>query len=118
MTLTEQVLAQASLLAGNLNQESMDLLQVLCDGTVSALTARLRPGLTPEDCKADFISAASLFALASISSVDPLSTTNQIAIGDVTIRRDKSDVASNCLRSQAELIIAPYLKDRFTFMGV
>ena len=38
--------------------------------------------------------------------------------GDLSIRRRSMDAASNCLRNQAELMIAPYLKDRFSFMGV
>lgn len=118
MTIEEQVYTQALLLAGDLSPEQTALLKVLCQGAVASLTARLRRGLTPEDCKVDFISAASLFALAALSGVDPLTATSQIAIGDVTIRRDKTDAASNCLRSQAELIIAPYLADRFAFLGV
>lgn len=118
MTIGEQVFSQALLLAGELSQQETELLRVLCQGAVASLTARLRRGLTPEDCRADFISAACLFALASMSSVDPMTATSQIAIGDVTIRRDQTDAASHCLRSQAELIIAPYLQDRFSFLGV
>jgi hypothetical protein len=36
----------------------------------------------------------------------------------VTIRTGSGDAASNCLRYQAELIITPYLKDRFAFREV
>ena len=42
----------------------------------------------------------------------------QISAGDFTIKKGSRDAASNCLRSQAELMIAPYLKDRFSFKGV
>jgi hypothetical protein len=40
--------------------------------------------------------------------------------GDLTIRQGSTgrDAASNCLQRQAEMIILPYLKDRFSFMGV
>ena len=44
----------------------------------------------------------------------------QITAGDLTVRRATGydDAASKCLRNQAELMIAPYLKDRFSFLGV
>jgi len=44
----------------------------------------------------------------------------QFTAGDLTVRKATGydDAASKCLRNQAELMIAPYLKDRFTFRGV
>ena len=43
----------------------------------------------------------------------------QITAGDLTIRKSgNADPASNVLRNQAQLMIAPYLKDRFCFRGV
>lgn len=118
MTLKEQVLAQAALLAGPLDTRQMDLLDALCLASTAALTARLREGLTPEDCKADFIAAASLFALAALGGVDDMAQVEQLKVGDVTLNRGNRDAASNCLQAQAELMIAPYLKDRFCFRGV
>ena len=53
MTLKDQVFAQAALLAGDLSGRQTDLLSVLCTASTAALTARLKDGLTPEDCKAD-----------------------------------------------------------------
>ena len=38
--------------------------------------------------------------------------------GDLTIRKGSRAAAANCLRTQAELMMAPYLKDRFSFRGV
>lgn len=118
MMLTEQVFAQAQVLAGELDERQYYLLRTLCYGTASALAARLREGLTPEDCKADFLAAASLFALASLSSVTDAEQLEQVDIGDMALRRRSGDAASNCLRNQAELIIAPYLRDGFAFVGV
>ena len=118
MTLTEQIYAQALLLAGELEQKQMELLKILCRGANNSLASRLRDGLTPEDCKADFIAAASLFALAALSQADEESAVEMFQAGDLSIKRRSGDAASNCLRNQAELMIAPYLKDRFAFMGV
>ena len=115
MTLTEQVYAQSLLLSGDLEQRQEEMLKLLCGGAVSSLTARLREGLNPEDCLADFVAAASLYALAALSGQTDM---ERIVAGDVTLQRSSSDAAANCLRYQAEVIIAPYLKDRFCFKGV
>lgn len=119
MILKEQVFAQAALLAGQLDSEQTEILQVLCAAATASLTARLKDGLRPEDCKADFVAAASLFALAALNGIKDASALEQISAGDLTIRKKGTpDTASNVLRNQAELMIAPYLKDCFAFMGV
>ena len=120
MMLNQQVYAQALLLAGELEERQSQLLQVLCDGAVSSLEARLRDGITPEDCKADFIAAASLYALASLGSVEETVNVEEFKAGDLTVRQSKSgrDAASSCLQRQADMMILSYLKDRFSFMGV
>ena len=118
MTLTDQIFAQALLLAGELEHKQMDLLKILCRGANNSLANRRRDGLKPEDCKADFVAAASLFALSALSDADEDSAIEMFQAGDLSIRRRSRDAASNCLRNQAELMIAPYLKDWFSFLGV
>ncbi|MDD5864388.1 MAG: hypothetical protein PUD80_07135 [Firmicutes bacterium] len=120
MTLAEQVFAQAALLAGELDEHQTQLLKMLCSACAASLTARLREGLTPEDCKADFIAAASLFALANLNGVDESGQVSEFRAGDLTVRRGDGtqDAASRCLRRQAELMIAPYIRDGFTFRGI
>lgn len=44
MTLTEQVFAQAALLAGELDGRQTNLLRLLCGASASSLAARLREG--------------------------------------------------------------------------
>ena len=118
MMLTEQVFAQSLLLVGELEQHQMELLRTLCSAATTSLAARMRTGLTPEDCKADFIAAASLLALADLSCIGENANVEQISVGDFTVKKGSRDAASNCLRAQAELMIAPYLKDSFSFRGV
>ena len=118
MTLKEQVFAQAALLAGQLEGSRLEMLDVLCTASVASLTARLRPGLTPEDCKADFVAAASLYALAALNEVGDTDRLEEISAGDLPLRKSSADAAANCLRNQAEIMIVPYLKDRFSFRGV
>ena len=118
MSITDQVFAQAMLLSGAVTKEQEPLLQVLCQSAVNSLTARLRPGLSADDCKADFIAAASLYALASLSELDEVGQLERMQIGDVTMVRRSKSPASACLRSQAALMMGPYLVDKFAFRGV
>ena len=120
MMLSDQVYAQALLLAGELEEKQCQLLQILCTAATSSLEARLRDGITPEDCKADFIAAASLYALATLDGISETLQVEEFQAGDLTIRQssDRKAAASNCLRRQADMMILPYLKDRFAFLGV
>lgn len=118
MTLIEQTYAQAVLLSGTAGENQAQMLQVLCQSAVNHLTARLRPGLTPEDCKADFVAAASLYALAALSEIDDVSQLQRMQIGDVTVQRGSANAAASCLRNQAELMMGPYLVGKFSFRGV
>ncbi len=118
MILTEQIFTQAMLMAGELEPKQETMLKMLCRGASASLVPRLREGITPEDCKADFVAAASLFALAALNDVTDESQVRQFSAGDVTVRTGNGDAASNCLRYQAQLIITPYLKDRFSFREV
>ncbi len=117
MTLTEQVFAQARLLTGKDGSVNEALLEVFCQSATTSLTAQLREGLTPENCKADFIAAASLYALAALSETDEMSQLSHIQVGDVTMKRG-GDAAAACLRNQARLMMLPYLQDGFAFLGV
>lgn len=118
MTLTEQVYAQALMMSGALEEQDQSLLRLLSQGAVNCLTARLREGISPEDCKADFVAAASLLALAALAPARQDAQLGQVQVGDVALHRVGADPASRTLRNQAELIITPYLRDRFLFVGV
>ncbi len=118
MMLTEATFAQAVLLAGQLDERQLQLLQVLCRASCSCLAARLRDGITPEDCKADFVAAASLYALSALNEAGQTDTLEEFRAGDLTVRRSGTDTPSKCLHRQAELIIMPFLKDSFVFRGV
>ena len=118
MTLTEQIYAQARVLIRDLEDGDRPLLELLCRSAEVSLRAKLREGVTPEDCKADFIAAASLYALSAMSEADSGMLPEQITAGDLTLRRSSGDAAACCLRYQAELMMMPYVKDRFAFMGV
>ncbi len=117
MTLVQQVYAQAMMLSGLEDAMQSQLLQTFCRSSVVSLTARLRSGLTPDDCRADFVASAALFALAALSETDALAGLEQLQLGDLTLRRSGGP-AARCLRNQAELMMAPYLRDKFSFRSV
>ncbi len=118
MTLTEQIYAQAVLLTQDAESENLPMLEILCRSAEVSLKQNLRDGITPEDCKADFVAAASLYALAALSEMDELAQLSEIQVKDLTMRRGSTNTAACCLRFQAERMIQPYLKERFQFMGV
>lgn len=117
MTVKELVLAQALTLTGPLEEKQEALLSLLCSAAVSGLEGRLKDGLSVEDCKVDFIAAASLYALSALNEAGD--SGEEFRAGDLTIKQGGGgDAASRCLRRQAELILGPYLKRAFSFMGV
>ena len=118
MTLTEQIYAQALVLIQDSQDEDLAMLEILCRCSENSLRQKLRDGVTPDDCKADFVAAASLYALAALSEMDEVANMQQIQAGDLTLRRGSADSAACCLRYQAEVLMLPYLKDKFSFVGV
>lgn len=118
MSLTEQIFAQALVLIQDSTEVNQSLLEVFCRGAENALRQKLREELSPDDCKADFVAAASLLALAALSETDEEAQLEQIVVTDLTLRRRSTDSAACCLRYQAEVIMAPYMKDSFAFLGV
>lgn len=118
MSLTEQAFTQAMLLAGDLSPKREALLKTLCRGAIASLISRLRDGIKEADCQEDLVAAAGLYALAAMNDVGEDDPVTQFTAGDMTIRPGKSNTAANCLRYQAKWIMAPYLKDTFTFREV
>ena len=114
--MTEQIYALALLMAGKLTAEQENLLQMLCRVAKAQLEGRLRPGITAEDCRSDFVSAGSLLALAALSESD--GGPERFTAGDLTIQRGSQSAAAQCLRGQAELLMMPYVRDSFAFLGV
>lgn len=118
MALIEQVFAQAVLLADVHGESQQQMLRLFCQAAVSNLSAKLRPGITVEDCKADFVAAGALYALAALSETDPATNLQRMQIGDVTLVPGSASAASRCLRSQANLIMSPFCTDSFSFRRV
>ena len=111
MTIADQVLNQAELLTGELDDTGRERLRLLCTAAVRALTAQLRDGLSPEDIREDFVAAASLYALSRWGRGEDI---QEFRAGDLTVK--KGQVAN--LEAEALALLGPYLKTGFTFVGV
>lgn len=117
MTVTDQVIAQAQQLAGD-DQES-ELLNLLCRAAVSTLTAQLREDFTPESCREDFVTAASLYALSQWQRGRQSGLLREFKAGDLTLKSaDGGSVSPEILREQALELLRPYRKGAFSFRGV
>ena len=118
MTLTEQIAAQAKVLLRDLEEKDYAMLELLSRAAEISLKTKLREEIRVEDCIADFVAAASLFVVAAMSELDEVSQMEQITAGDLTMRRKSGNAAGCCLRYQAELMMMPYMRDPFAFVGV
>ena len=119
MMLGQQVFDRALLLAGEMDKTQEDILYVLCGSWASSLEARLRHGITVADCKEDFLTAAGLFALADLNALGQDAGVEEFRAGDLTVKKDgNGDRAGLCLQKQAGMLMKPYVKDSFSFLGV
>ena len=118
MTMTEVVYAEALLMAPDMTAQEQEMLRKLCHVAVVSLESKLRNNLTAADCHNEFTAAASMYALAALSEVSDVNQMEQITAGDLTIRRAGSPMAANCLRAQADLLMAPFVKRKIAFLGV
>lgn len=116
MNLTDQIFAQALLLAGQLDDRQQALLRVLCRGAECSLTARLREDV--QELGNDFVLAASLYALAALMESGELNGVESFTVGDVSVRKSGGTNRADTLRRQAEQMLKGYSKDGFSFQGV
>ena len=116
--MTERIFACAVLPAKDLDGQKQELLRLLCEVSESVLISRLRDGLMPEDCGEAFVTAAAWYALADLNAVAADLQVKEFKAGDLTVKQDSTEDFSRRLRKQADLLMAPYLKDAFSFTGV
>ena len=107
MTLNDQVLNQAELLAGEMDER----LRLLCAVAEKQLSRQLRDGVTPEDIREDFVAVASLLAYARWSRGQEV---QEFRAGDLTVKKGR---AGN-REGEALSLLGPYLKSDFVFLGV
>ena len=83
-----------------------------------ALTAQLRPGVTPESCADAFMVCAAWMALDGLSAAGGSGEVTSFTAGDVSIQTGNGG-SSGSLTEQIQRLMAPYLRDGgFYFQGV
>ena len=107
MTMIDQVLNQAELLAGEMDER----LRLLCAVAVKTLSAQLRDGVTPEDISEELVAAASLLAYARWSRGQDV---QEFRAGDLTVKKGQAGIPEG----EALALLAPYLKPGFACLGV
>ena len=106
---------------GQVSEEQLPVLEILCRAAEREAAARLRDGVTPADCGAVFPLGCAGLALAGLAGGQPTGGA-QFTAGSVTIREAGTGQClerAAALRQQGEAILAPYFRDRgFLFRGV
>lgn len=120
MMVADQVFSQAELLAGELDVSGRELLRLLCSAAVNTLSTQLREDVTPEQCREDFVAAASLYALGQWYQGRAGGEIQEFQAGDLTVKRGQSNsqLSPESLTRQALGLLRPYLRDSFCFQGV
>lgn len=118
MSMISLVMDQVIRIAGVEDPRQEAMLQLLCQAVVSELTAKLRTGLSPENCRADFAVSASLYVLAAWAETDDTVNLQHIQLGDLTVKPGGGESAARCLREHALRLLQPYCADGFSFRGV
>ena len=116
---TDEIFAVASAFCGAENET----LRPICAVAEKEITGKLSDGVSPGDCSETLIVAAALLAVSIYGQVlSGGSEAASFSAGDVSVtNKSGGSIASagNYLRSQAELMMAPYIDDNgFSFLGV
>lgn len=113
MTVSDQILNQTELLVGQLEDTDRERLRLLCRMVEGTLSRQLREDVTVEDCREDFVTAASILA---VSQWSPGEDVAEFRAGDLTVK--KGQRFPEHLKTQAFALLRPYLKSAFAFLGV
>ena len=114
--MTEQVLELLQALCGAGQDETV--LRALCGSACGVLDARLKDGLTPEDCGGAYPLAAAWLAMDWLRGSQGMDGITALSAGDISIRREGGGDSGSLSRRAME-IMAPYLGNGgFVFQGV
>lgn len=119
MELTDEIVQMAAVLAPAQTDEAM--LKSLCRAAQQLIEARLRPGVTSQQCHDSFVCAAACLAVSFLPE-QVLSGVRSFTVGDVSVTAEQSAAtgAAAFLRTQADVLMTPYCSagGGFAFLGV
>ena len=112
----ELIISRTLTLVGGTDITARGRLQEICEACAVSLAARLRAGMTPEDIKEPFVTAASLYSAAVLMGLQQ--NMEEFRAGDLTVKHANASRRQKELYWQAEMLMEPYLRDNFLFAGV
>ena len=110
------IFARAAVLAGELGQRQEELLRLFAEAAAASLRARLKAGVTVEDCREEFGAAGAMLALAALMRQDE--AVQEFKAGDLTVKQGGSRDGAEALERQARELMVPFVQDGFLFAGV
>ena len=119
--MTERILELACGIT-NPSEGEQALLEHLCHAAEMAWTARLKQGVSAEDCAEAFLCAAAFTAAADFALGRNSEGVESFTAGEISIRHSGSaegNAKADALRKTAERLMAPYTETAtFAFKGV
>ena len=122
MALRDEIYQMAAVFAPAGTDEQM--LRSLCSAAEQSIKAKLRPGVTVDDCHDSFVCAAAWIAVSYLPEGAQMRQVQSFTVGEVSVTAANSTAATSgaaaCLSTQAELLMAPYCASGsgFAFLGV
>lgn len=117
MDTVDAVYRNAALFVRTQSEEEAQALRTMCAAAADGLRARLRPGLTAEDCPG-FDLAAAWMAIGFFSTGRRADGVRSFTVGDLRFDCGAENAAAEALVTQAELLLASKLRDSVAVMGV
>lgn len=117
--MTDEIYALAAVLSPE-NQPKEPILRALCRAAETELKESLRPEVTPEDCKESFVPAAALLAVSHYAAATGAAGADvkSFSVGGFSATAEDGGAAGKTLRAQALLLMKPFVKSGFSFLGV
>lgn len=118
LTFCDEIFDMAKVFAGELSEDEEGALFTLCAASEGELLSRLRPDVELSSCKQSLISAACWLAIAAFSTGRQPAEIGAFTAGEFSVSFGATGASAECLRAQAELMMAPYTYGGFSFSGV
>lgn len=116
MTALDDIFAAAQMYTSASGGEE-EMLRSLCTAAAERLKMRLNDGVEISDIYESFVCAAGLLAAADFCCCRASGGVKSFSAGPVSVTKDDGETAKR-LREQAEIIMAPWCRDAFQFLGV
>lgn len=112
--MTEEIYTVAEVFA-QAGETGREALRQLCGAAEVELTAELRRGILPDDCRGSFVCAAAM--LAASHYLAARTQGGRFTVGDVSVS-DAGAESAAALRTQAGLLMRPFCRGELAFLGV